>query len=242
MAKKRKRIVVVGLGNFGTSVATSLYKDGHDVLAIDINEERVNAIKGHVSYAVEGDSTNEDVLTELGVRDFDVAIVAMGHHEKESIMTTVLLTSLGLSMIMARADSELHANTLERLGCHKVIRVEQEMGEQVADSIGALEWSHLDLQNDMSVIQINLAERYDGWTLSALLQSVKISVKKVGKEIRVLLANRPVADEKSFQQIWAPDVEMQLHTGDELLIYGSEDDLINLEKLYHKPGSQKANS
>ena len=128
----KKQVVVVGLGRFGSSVARELYQTGHDVLAIDLEENNVQELLGLVTYAVKADATNETVLTELGVSNFDVGVVGIGTDMQASILVTVLLRSLGVPFIIARAANELHGNTLERIGVEKVVYPEQEMGRRLA--------------------------------------------------------------------------------------------------------------
>ena len=128
----KKQVVVIGLGRFGSSVAQELYQMGHDVLAIDLAEENVQDMLGHVTYAVKADATNEAVLKELGVSNFDVAMIAIGSDIQASILVTVLMKDLGIPYIVTRAISELHANAMERVGADKVVYPEQEMGRRLA--------------------------------------------------------------------------------------------------------------
>jgi trk system potassium uptake protein TrkA len=127
-----QQIVVIGLGRFGTSVAYTLYQMGHDVLALEIDQARVQAAMGQVTYPVQGNATEEAVLRELGIPNFDMAVVAIGSNVEASIMSTVLLKSLGVPHIVARAKTQLHGQTLERLGADVVVHPEQETGEHVA--------------------------------------------------------------------------------------------------------------
>jgi trk system potassium uptake protein TrkA len=127
-----QQIVVIGLGRFGTSVAYTLYQMGHDVLALEIDQARVQAAMGQVTYPVQGNATEEAVLRELGIPNFDMAVVAIGSNVEASIMSTVLLKSLGVPHIVARAKTQLHGQTLERVGADVVVHPEQETGEHVA--------------------------------------------------------------------------------------------------------------
>jgi trk system potassium uptake protein TrkA len=121
------------MGRFGATVAKELYQSGHDVLAIDVDETKIQDMLGQVTYAVRADATNESVLRELGVSDFDVAIVALGNENiQASILITVLLKSMGIPFIIARAANELHGNTLERIGADKVVYPEMESARRVA--------------------------------------------------------------------------------------------------------------
>ena len=130
-----KSIMIIGLGRFGASVAHTLYQSGYDVLGIDTDEKIVQDNMGQITYSVQGDATSETTLRELGAPNFDAAIVAVGEDMQVSLMTSVLLTTLGVPLIVARAKNLLHGNTLEKIGVHKVIYPEQEMGELLAHSL-----------------------------------------------------------------------------------------------------------
>ena len=128
----KKQVVVIGLGRYGSSVARELYQMGHDVLALDLEEKNVQDMLGHVTYAVKADATNDVVLKELGVTNFDVAVVAIGSDVQASILVTVLLKDLGIPYIVTRAINELHGSAMERLGSDKIVYPEQEMGRRLA--------------------------------------------------------------------------------------------------------------
>jgi len=132
----RKQVAVIGIGRFGRSVASALYNLGHDVLAIDKKEERVQDMLGKVTYPVSGDATNELTLKELGVPSYDAAIVAIGSDTVSSLLTSVLLRSLKDNMyIVARAQDELQSNALKLVGVNKTVLAENEMGEQIAHNL-----------------------------------------------------------------------------------------------------------
>ena len=132
----KKQVAVIGIGRFGRSVASALYNLGHDVLAIDRKEERVQDMLGKVTYPVSGDATNELTLKELGVPSYDAAIVAIGSDTVSSLMTSVLLRSLKEDMyIVARAQDELQSNALRLVGVNKTVLAEHEMGEQIAHNL-----------------------------------------------------------------------------------------------------------
>jgi len=132
----KKQVAVIGIGRFGRSVASALYNLGHDVLAIDRKEERVQDMLGKVTYPVSGDATNELTLKELGVPSYDAAIVAIGSDTVSSLMTSVLLRSLKKDMyIVARAQDELQSNALRLVGVNKTVLAEHEMGEQIAHNL-----------------------------------------------------------------------------------------------------------
>ncbi len=127
-----KQAAVIGLGRYGMSLAQELYQLGWDVLGIDKDEQIVQDMTGRLTYVVRADSTSESVLRELGLGNFDVAIVAIGTDIQASIMTTLLLKTLGVREVIARSNNPLHAQTLERIGADKVVSPEQEAGVRLA--------------------------------------------------------------------------------------------------------------
>lgn len=129
----KKQVCVIGLGRFGGTVAQELYQSGHDVLAIDLDEAKIQEMLGHVTVAVRADASSETVLRELDVADFDVAVVALGSDNVQaSILISVLLKDLGIPYIIARAANELHGETLERVGVDKVVFPEMESARRAA--------------------------------------------------------------------------------------------------------------
>ncbi len=131
----RKQVVVIGLGRFGSSLAETLCKLGHDVLAMDTDEKRVQAMATKITHTVQADATDEAVLRELGIVDFDVAIVALGSAIESSVLSTILLKMLGVKYVIARAEDELHGVILGRIGADRVVYPEREMGREVAHEL-----------------------------------------------------------------------------------------------------------
>ena len=126
------QVCIIGLGRFGAKLATTLYQSQHEVLAIDQDDLKVQAMLGRVTYAVEADATSETVLRDLGVADMDVAVVSLGSQLQSSIITTMLLKTMGLPFVIARAIDTRHAEILHRVGADKVIFPEEEAAVRAA--------------------------------------------------------------------------------------------------------------
>ena len=122
-----KSILLIGLGRFGKHVAMHLHNLGHQVMAIDSTEERVNAVLPYVTEAQIGDSTNESFLSSLGIRNFDACIVAIGDNFQSSLETTSLLKELGAKLVVSRASSDVHQKFLLRNGADQVVYPEQQL-------------------------------------------------------------------------------------------------------------------
>ena len=127
------QICVIGLGRFGGKMASTLFQRQHEVLAVDRNEQRVQAMLGQVTYAVEVEATNETALRDLGVPQMDAAIVALGSQLQSSIISTMILKNMGIPYIIARATDSQHADILHRVGADKVVFPEEEAATRAAN-------------------------------------------------------------------------------------------------------------
>ncbi len=127
-----KPVLVVGLGRFGGAVARTLRNMGHEVLGIDSEAQLVQEYANDLTKVVEADSTDAVTLKQLGVADFEAAVVAIGTDIEASVLTVLALADLGLDNIWAKATNEKHARILERIGATHVVFPEQSMGERVA--------------------------------------------------------------------------------------------------------------
>ena len=131
-AKKRKPVLVVGLGRFGGAVARTLERMGHEVLAADLDPRLVQEFVGDLTKTVEADCSDVATLEQLGVADFEAAVVGIGTDIEASVLTVLALSDIGLTNIWAKATNEKHARILERTGATHVVFPEQRMGERVA--------------------------------------------------------------------------------------------------------------
>ncbi|MBA4044409.1 MAG: potassium transporter [Erythrobacter sp.] len=131
-ADKRKPVLVVGLGRFGGAVARTLANMGSEVLGIDSDPHLVQDFASDLTKVVEADCTDGDVLRQLGVGDFEAAVVAIGTDIEASVLTVLALADIGLTNIWAKASNANHARILERIGATHVVFPEQRMGERTA--------------------------------------------------------------------------------------------------------------
>lgn len=135
MAKRTEPVLVVGLGRFGSALALELSRGGTEVLAVDPNPVLVQRMAGSLERVVTADPTDPQVLDEIGAAEFHNAVVAIGGDQSPSILTTSLLSDLGIPNIWAKAMNSLHARILSRVGAHHVVFPEKETGERVAHLI-----------------------------------------------------------------------------------------------------------
>ncbi len=164
-----KSFVVIGMGRFGSSIAKELYKHGNEVMVIDENEELIQDIADDVTHAVVGDAADEAVLRSLGLRNFDVAIIAIGANLEASILVTVLLKEQGIKYILAKAQNELHGTILKKVGADRVILPEKDMAVRVANQLVQSNMlDYIALSTEYSIAEIKVPENWVGKTLKDL--------------------------------------------------------------------------
>jgi trk system potassium uptake protein TrkA len=132
---RREQFLVIGLGRFGGALAEDLIAHGHEVLGVDASPKLVQSYAQRLTHVIEADSTDVDAMRQLGAGDFSTAIVAIGTEVEASILTTSVLVDLGVPRIVAKAISEPHGRILGRVGAHRVIFPERDMGLRVARSL-----------------------------------------------------------------------------------------------------------
>ncbi|MFR3072541.1 MAG: potassium channel family protein, partial [Paeniclostridium sp.] len=130
-----KQYIVIGCGRFGSSVATTMHLLGHQVMAIDKNDDAVQALAEKVTHAAIVDVTDEQALRALGMGNFDVAIIAIGSDIRASIMATLIAKEMGVEQIVCKAKDELQAKVLYKIGADRVVFPERDMGVRVAHNL-----------------------------------------------------------------------------------------------------------
>ncbi len=160
---RSKQFVVCGLGRFGISVATELAHAGYEVMVIDQSDEKIQDISTIVTHAVRADATDVDDMKSLGIRNFDVGVVAIGKDIQSSIMTTLLLKELGIPYVVAKATSELHERVLRKIGADRVIQPELDMGRRIATNlISGNILEHIQLSAEYSITEIPILAEWKG--------------------------------------------------------------------------------
>ena len=178
---KEKSYAVIGLGQFGMSVAETLAESDCDVLAIDAREENIQEIADKVTYAVRADVREPEVLRALGVQNVDVAVIAVAENMEASIIAAMQVKELGVPFVMAKAMNALHGRILEKIGADKVIYPEQSMGVRVARNL--LSSGFLDtfeLSPEFSMAEFKIPDSWIGKTLRDLKIREKNKINLVG--------------------------------------------------------------
>lgn len=161
-----KTILLIGLGRFGSTMAMKLHELGHEVMAIDTSEERINAVLPYVTSAQIGDCTNEHYMNSLGIRNFDLCVVAIGDNFQSSLEITSLLKEQGARFVVSRASRDIHAKFLLRNGADQVVYPEKDMAIRAAvrfssDNI----FDYIELTPEHSIYEIPVPENWIGKTI-----------------------------------------------------------------------------
>ncbi|ONK23726.1 TrkA family potassium uptake protein [Siminovitchia sp. FSL H7-0308] len=216
--KVKKEFAVIGLGRFGGSICHSLSEQGMDVMAIDIDEDRVNEFASIATQAVVADTTDEQVLKSLGIRNFDHVIVAIGDNIQSSILTTLILKELGVTHITVKAQNDYHEKVLRKIGADHVVHPERDMGKRIAHYIVSNNvLDYLELSEEYSIVEIKVNELLAGHSLVEL-------------DVRAQFGLNIVAIKRGEEIIVSPKADDPLQLGDILIIIGADTDINRFEK------------
>ena len=164
-----KSILLIGLGRFGRHIAMKLDELHHQVMAVDKEEQRVEAVLPFVTSAQIGDATNEDFLCSLGVRNFDVCIVAIGDNFQNSLETTSLLKEFGAKMVVSRAARDVHAKFLLRNGADEVVYPERQLADWTAIRYSADHiLDYIELDEEHAIFEMSVPIGWTGKTIGQL--------------------------------------------------------------------------
>ncbi len=217
-----RNIAVIGLGGFGSSVARELAEKGVEVLAIDRDREPVEAIKDSVAQAATLDSTDENALRAVGIKNVDVAVVCIGEDIEANLLTTILLKKIGVHRIWTRALSPLQQEILKMLEVDNIINLEKEMGGFVATSLASANITrHIPLAKDHSIIEVQVPAEFAGKTLRSLDPRNRFGVNIVAIKRMTPAINEQGERilEESIEDVPKPDDILE--ENDRLLIVGS---------------------
>lgn len=210
-----KQVCVIGLGQFGSHLARTLAKMGCDVLAADMSEKQVAAIRDDVQQAVVLDSRSFEALESVVNKDTDEAVVSLGEHLEASILATLHLKQIGVKRIHAKASSKDHAAILKAVGATDVIFPEQETAERMAHRIVNPDLlDYLPLSREYRVVEIGIPPRFVGQTLAQL---------HVRRQYNVLVI--AIRKSKGTEPEFMPPADKTLQSGNTLVMIGKEADI-----------------
>lgn len=171
-------IAVIGLGRFGSALAHTLMDLDHEVLGVDVDERVVQAHVGALTHVVQADTTNADVLRQIGVADADTAVVCIGTGVEASVLTVTALVDLGVPNVWAKAITGPHGRILERVGAHQVVYPEADMGQRVAHLVTGNMLEYVALDDDFVIVEMVAPAELTGVELgqSGLRERYKVTV------------------------------------------------------------------
>lgn len=211
-------VAVIGLGRFGGALALELEAQKTEVMGIDANEDTVQSYNGRLSHVVRADSTREEVLRQLAVHEFDVVVVGIGTDIEASILTSSRLLKFNKPIVWAKAISEPHAEILEQLGVHHVVRPEHDMGRRVAHLVRGGMLDYVEFEGGFVLIRTRPP---------ALAQDRPLGVLGLRDKygITVVAAKRPDGR-------WQPaNAQTVLYEEDEILVEGNKQQTEDFSRL-----------
>jgi trk system potassium uptake protein TrkA len=212
-----RQFIVIGCGRFGSSVAKTLYEAGYDVLAIDRDEDAIQEISDFVTHAVQVDATDEMSIKSLGIRNFDVAIVAIGSDIQSSILVTLMAKELGVKFVVAKALNELQAKVLYKIGADRVVFPERDMGIRVAHNLMSENiLDNIELASNYSILEVAAMKEWEGKSLKELNLR-----KKYGMHVLIIKRGERLNS--------SPNPGDIIQKGDVLVVIGYKEELKKLD-------------
>lgn len=226
--KSSPQIAVIGLGVFGMSLVKTLAKEDADVIAVDINMETLDEVKGTVEHSICFDATDPDQLKSHGITDVDVAVIAIGEDFEPVVLITMELIKAGVDRVYARANSDTQEQILNKIGVFEIIHPERQVAERMGISLHRQGMKDLlELGDDLSVLEIDAPESMIGETLNSLNLRERYG-------INILTIKRQKNDssdeseekeeEKEYHSIGIPDAKSKIKSGDRLVLMGHKKD------------------
>jgi trk system potassium uptake protein TrkA len=213
----KKQFIVIGLGRFGSSVVKTLAAGNADVLAVDIDEEKVDDVSDYATHAVSMDATDENALKALGIRNFDVAIVCVGDIQS-SVLITLICKELGVKYVLCKAQDELHAKVLFKIGADKIIFPERDTAIRVANNLLASNLiDFIEIFKNYGMLEIAVP---NDWVGKSLLE---LNIRK-NYNVSIIAIKR--GDDFNVN----PSADDTLKGGDVVIVIGSEDNMNKIKK------------
>lgn len=199
-----KSILLIGLGRFGKHIAVKLNELGHDIMAVDRNESRVNAILPYVTGAQIGDTSNEVFLKSLGVDNYDACIVAIGKDFQSSLETTAYLKELGAKLVVSRAETDVQEKFLLRNGADEVIYPEKQVAYWSAIRYSADHiLDYIEVDDDCGIFEVTIPDKWVGESIMSIDIRKKyniniIGIKKDGKTNFAVIPSKILSNDETM--------------------------------------------
>jgi trk system potassium uptake protein len=226
-----KKFLVIGLGNFGMSVAKSLMEGNCEVLGIDMDKENVQRAKDFLSHAIVGDASNRSVLTSLPIKDFDGAIVSIGQEMGPSILISLFLKEISIEHIIVRAISDDHVKVLELLGISEIVFPERDIALRLGKKLSmknALDY--LPLTEDYAILEVTPPHSFTGKTLRELEISAKYGCQVLGIRYPSPPGNKPKKGGNGYTTKMAPAGNAVIQEKSVMIVLGKQEDIERLQR------------
>jgi trk system potassium uptake protein TrkA len=227
-----RQFVVIGLGRFGSSIARALSEMNFEVLAIDKDESLVKSMENIVSQAVVLDATDEKSLKELGVQEFDTAIVSMGETIEDSIMITLTLKELGVKQVIVKAQNDLHSRILKKVGADRIMIPEREMAEKLAQSLASPKiFDFIEVSETYGIVEMVVPKKFANKSLTELKLREKYGVSVIAIKRKIPYSKPDGSTDFKDEVIIGPGGADETISGDVLILLGRSEDLDKIKKL-----------
>lgn len=229
------KFIIIGLGNFGGSLAEKLTQQGNEVIGVDSRSERVMALKDKLSHTICLNATDQSAINHLPLKNTDVVMVCIGEDEGANIMVTAHFKNLGVKRLISRAINPLHESVLQAIGVNEIVRPEEESSERWSKKLclkGVVD--SFELNKSYSIVEILLPEKYIGKTIEDVkfreLHNVLIlTIIRDAQEKNFLGRSKTVANVQGI-----PEPTTVLQKDDIIVIYGSNEDLQKFAKVKYE--------
>lgn len=221
----RRTFAVIGLGRFGSAMATTLVELGQEVIGVDSSEERVQAMADLVSQAIQLDATDEKALRAAGIQDVDVAVISIGENIESSLLVVMQVKDLGVGTLIAKAVTPLHGRILERLGVTRVIYPERDMAIRVAHGLVVPNVTdYIELSKDFSIVELPAPAEWVGKSLMELAIRPRYGLTLIAIKRKSLTGDGEITNV-------SPTADERILANDLLALLGDNDRLSQLDSL-----------
>lgn len=220
------RYIIIGLGNFGSALSIKLTAQGHEVIGVDNDMQKVELVKEHITHSIKMDSTDIQAMKALPLEDSDAVVVGIGEDFGSSIMTTAILKQLKVKKIISRAISPLHETVLESIGVDMIVHPEQETAERLAKKMemtGVID--SFNISDEFPIIEITVPKRYVGKTIEQanFRERYNVNIVTIIKPIEKKNIFGIVQKRNKVMGVIFPNT--LLEPNDILVVFGSEKDI-----------------
>jgi trk/ktr system potassium uptake protein len=227
----KRSFAVIGLGRFGSAVATTLAGLGYEVIGIDGDEDKVRAVADVVSLSMQLDATDEKAMRAAGIKDVDVAVVSIGEAIESSVLVVTLVREIGIKHIVAKAVTPLHGRILEKLGVTRVVFPEREMAVRIAHSLVVPNvLDYIELSSEHSIVEVPAPVEFVGKTLRDIGLRARFGLTTIA------IKHTSRTGDGNITNI-APGPDDVVQAGDILSLLGSNERLGQLDRMLKKAGS-----